>query len=33
LRDLMVEAEQVYLKNVSVVVDVSIVGIWAEKTS
>ena len=31
LRDSMVEAGQVYLKNVPVVVDVSVVGDWAEK--
>ena len=31
LRDSMVEAGQVYLKNVPVVVDVSVVGNWAEK--
>ena len=31
LRDSMVEAAQMYLKNVPVVVDVSVVGDWAEK--
>ncbi len=31
LRDSMVEAGQVYLKNMPVVVDVSIVENWAEK--
>ena len=31
LRDSMVEAGQVYLKNVPVVVDVSVVGNWSEK--
>ena len=30
-RDSMVEAGQVYLKNVPVVVDMSVVGNWAEK--
>jgi len=33
LRDSMIEAGQVYLKNVPVVVDVSVVGNWAEKAS
>ena len=31
LRDSMIEAGQVYLENVPVVVDVSVVGNWAEK--
>ena len=31
LSDSMVEAGQVYLKNVPVVVDVSVVGNWSEK--
>jgi DNA polymerase I-like protein with 3'-5' exonuclease and polymerase domains len=31
LSDSMVEAGQVYLKNVPVVVDVSVVGDWSEK--
>jgi DNA polymerase I-like protein with 3'-5' exonuclease and polymerase domains len=31
LKDFMVEAGQAYLKNVPFVVDVSVVGNWAEK--
>ena len=31
LRDSMIEADQMYLKNVPVAVDVSVVGNWSEK--